>query len=294
MAIDRSVADPNRQDNKSEFMDLVFTQGTRVRFPHKQGETRLAILPAFADNQEGPGDPSNWTYYREDTGERLFTRWMEKIHVYPFVAKRANIISPKMFDRNAQDPLDRLLQAAKSNPDFYDICGLGPDGKRNTVDKDAYKRTLIQRPDTFYIVNGLCLNPLDESDRGVPAVWNVKETAFTGARGSTDWGLLSQLRQENRNVDQIDRGSYEDFGAFLSDYYYWGDITDVARGMIPCRIFKATGPNGGANIFNMKPDDRAGGIIQNLRQARTRYNRNIRCLDAAIGKVETGWRLAAA
>ena len=256
MAIDRSVVDPNKRvSTGTDFVDLVFKEGVRHQFVGKTAEPQLAILPAFADPNGDREDPGNWTNYRQDTDERLFTSWIEKILIYSFVGKKANILAPQVLGRTRPDPMGNILEAIKNNPDYYPLAGLGPDGKK-AKDDEAFRHALIQRPESFYIVNAINLNPEKQTaDSGRVHIWRIKETAITGARGSTDWGLFSQLNLTNRfkKGEEPEPSEFSAFGDFLSRYYYWGDITDVQRGMTPCRIFRAKGPNGGREVYNMKP-----------------------------------------
>lgn len=84
-------------------IQYVFKPGARWKYPKSDGDMRVLILPAF-----NPADPQNnraYIPYRDSADE--FTAWFQPYFVHRMVMRTTNIISPKSFDPNAVDLLDR-------------------------------------------------------------------------------------------------------------------------------------------------------------------------------------------
>jgi hypothetical protein len=246
-------------DFNSDFHYGVFKPGVRVRQPLREGDTRLLVMPAFGDKS----DPLSWVPYRnadaklDDNGNHLFTTWIKPYYAYQFVGKKAHFLAPKTYDSEAPDPIARLLEVAGRDPAYYDILGLGPNGKKNTEDKEAYKRVLLQKAEELFAVNAVCLNPSKEEDAGLTCIYSLKKTMIRGKHDVKETGLLAALRLQNRNV----RGVVDP--ADFANYYFWGDITDMEK-LIPCRIskvqVKSTSGAKSFPYFSMLPDPDANPV----------------------------------
>ena len=267
--------DVNEEDNNNyegNFHYGVFKDNVRVRQTLKDGVTRLCIMPAFGD----PGDPMSWIPYRnadsnqDSNGNHLFTSWIRRYYAYQFVGAKGNqghFLAPKTFDSNAIDPIARMLEVAKRDRRYYEILGLGEDGKKST-DPDAFMSVLLQAPDELYAINAVCLNPAREEDEGVSCLYTLRKTMVNGKFDVKETGLLSQLNLKNRGVDgTVDPSDF-------ANYYYWGDVTNITR-LIPINILKVQvkGVSGKKSFpyFNATPDDKAQPITGTRKMLEGRY-----------------------
>lgn len=265
----RDINDVTGDEDGSDFHYRVFNEGVRSRQPLKDAETRLLIMPAFGD----PGDPLSWAAYRNpeanvnSNGDHPLSTWIVPYDAYMFIGKRAHFLDPREIDKNAPNPVGRLVDYARKTPRYYDICGLNSEGKKNSEDKDAFKRVLLQESETFFAVNAVCLNPAKEEDAGVSCVYSLKKTMVNGKWDVKETGLRYALGIQNRNV----RGAVDP--ADFAQYYYWGDITDISA-LIPTSIHKVQVKSAGGGksfpYYNMAPDGEVPSVKGTRKMLETR------------------------
>ena len=220
---------------------LVYKEGVRVQYTKKDKNITACILPAIADIK----DKASYLSYRQEDDPQMFTKWAVGLKFHPFVNKDQNIISPTSFDHTAYDPIDEFIRVAKADPEYCELAGFGPDGKRMP---NAYKNPDVRLSTKWsgYVVNSIILYDRDQ-DSEKSILLQIPNTAFRRAGSAKDggqqWGLLSELNRKNRKADS---GSMDD--------YYWGDITDP-KALIPCSLKLTPNPAGGIAIYNMVPID---------------------------------------
>lgn len=250
--------------NQGGSKHLVYVDNVKVRYPNKDKDLFVAILPALAD----ANDKSQYLPYREDDNEAMFTKWAAGFFYYPFVNKETSIISPKSFDSEAFDPIEELIKLAKRDARYARLAGFEEDGK--TRIKNAYKDPDCRIPSrsSVFIMNGLILFDREVS-QDEPHIVQVSATAFAGRGasskdkgGNQSWGLIAELNRRNRNVSE---------DAEIGEKYYWGDITDP-RGMQPCVCKLAPPPGGGVPIYNMTPVDDEDAVKTGKSVLEGRYN----------------------
>ena len=246
--IDINEPEPEEQQ-PSTYHFHIFNEGFRIRNTNKEGPTDLVIMPAFLD----PTDPLSWTSYRNKQkvngeGHHIFTQWIIRYYAYQFIGKIGHFLAPQTFDRNALDPIKAMYEAAKRNPEYYPILGLGPDGKKNTKDKLAYKQVMLAPAVKMYAVNAVCLNPTNEEDAGQSFIYPLRSTLVEGKHDNKELGLLHSLSIKNRNVDgKVDPSLFD-------AYYYWGDPTNI-EGLLPYRAVKTEATPKTFAYFSMLPKE---------------------------------------
>jgi hypothetical protein len=249
---------------------MVYRDGVRVQFAKSTVDISACILPAIAD----PEDKTSYLPYRREDQPELFTKWAVGMRFHPFVNKELNIISPNTFDPSAFDPIDELIKAAKSDPEFNVIAGYDESGKKLI---NAYKNPNVRLSSkwTGYVVNSSIMYNKD-IDPNKSTILQIPATAFRRsgpqAPGSTaQWGLLAELNKKDRKNND----------------YYWGDITDP-KASIPCKLALTPNPAGGISIYNMVPDpdpDQPEGVRISAATLESRYNLDEIFYEATEGEI---------
>lgn len=241
--------DPQQSNSASKYINKLFKPDTQVRFPAKQGNTNVLVMPAFAD--KGTVSDADWAtswvpYRRPDEPDR-FNQWAVSFNSWTLIGGRLTLFDPSTNDPHAVNPMKSLFDVANSQPEFYPLVGKGPDG--NKLKDGAIP--LIPASSTSFAMNCVETAPRKEDDANVSRVMTVKRTAFKPAytpkngQGAAEWGLLPELDMKNRGIDNVDPSDFQRI-------YYWGDITNPAS-LVPCSISKMRPPSGGMAIFNMTP-----------------------------------------
>jgi hypothetical protein len=241
------INDAIENGNKFESQHLVYKDGVQVKYPNKNAEIVVGILPAVAD----PEDMTSYLPYR-DAETSKFTKWATPAIYYPFINKDKSIISLKTFDRGAIDPIEELIEAAKSSEEFAVIAGYEPGGKKRLANAFDNPKVRIPHKTQIFCVNCIILFDRDVDERDV-YILQVPSTAFKGQAPSSDgaknsgWGLINKLNMTNR-------GSHEGEADF-EQRYYWGDITNPKK-IVPVSLSQQSPPTGSKyKIYDMSPMD---------------------------------------
>lgn len=225
-------------------INMLWRDGIEFRFPKKDGQITLLVMPAF-----GPGNAGYVPYRQLQGGNYIWSRWATQFRSYQLIGGRLNLIDPIMFGDGAVDPVKALLDVANTTPEFYHLVNKGADGKRLAGDQPPPS---LSTPGVKFALNCVELNPRKPEDVGLSRVHILNETAIKprarkNDKGAGSWGLIAELNRRQRNIEGVDPGDF-------SHYYYWGDITDP-NGLVPCLVGKSSPATGGMPIWKMEPTD---------------------------------------
>lgn len=227
-------------------INKLFRDDVPVRFPKKDGDTVVLVMPAFGPNNE------SYAPYRElSGGNYAWTRWATQFRSYQLIGGRLNYIDPIMFGDGSPDPVKALLDVANTTAEFYHLVNKGPDGKKLEGNPPPPS---LSAPGVKFAMNCVELSPRKSEDNGLSRVFILNETAVkpkarrprNGQPADTGaWGLIAALNMRQRQVEGVDPGDF-------SRYYYWGDITNP-NALVPCKILKQSPATGGMPIWKMEP-----------------------------------------